>query len=345
MTGREAAIEAADIGVANDEGSALLAILQGALDHGSSIAPGIIALERTSLTSRSSYRTELLTLRLKAGPELRVFLKDYGSCRRVKEASLGAGDMVDRRRREIRVYRELLATANLGTPRYHGAVWDDSRGWFWLLLEYVEARQLNNFKFEHWLEAARWLARMQGRLRGATVREVDVLVEHDGAFFSSIAEEAVHAARGASAPLAASLSSTLSGYDELVAVMSADRSVLVHGAYRPYNILVCPETGYRVCVLDWEESAWGSPLYDLACLTDGFERKPPLLEALIDGYQQQAAACGLARADPDRLRRLIHAFALHRNLKTLTKARTRTFALEGVASLVNRVEELARLVW
>ena len=339
------ASDTVDVGAADGEGAALRESLQGALAQGEQGAPAIIGLERTPLATRSSYRTELVTLHLRAGSELRIFLKDYGACRRVKEDALGAGRMVDRRVREMRVYRELLATANLGTPKFHGAVWDDSRQRFWLLLEYVEGRRLTDFEFEHWVEAGRWLGRMQGRFAGVRVSELDFLVEHDDTFFASIAEAAVLAARAASARLGASLGSTLSRYDELVAAMSADRSVLVHGAYRPYNIMVCPQAGHRMCVLDWEESARGSPLYDLACLADGFEREPPRFEVLVDAYREEAAAHGLALPHRDRLHRLVHAFCLHRNLKTLTKARTRTFAPGGVTSLVDRVQELARLVW
>jgi aminoglycoside phosphotransferase (APT) family kinase protein len=332
------------VGGGTPEAATILESLEGPLARDAQIAPTIIGLERTRLSSRSSYRTELVTLRFSRGRELRILLKDYGACKHRKEDSLGAGGMVDRRRRELRVYRDLLATARLGTPRYYGAVWDDNRQWFWLLLEYVQGRKLSAFKFEHWLEAAHWLGRMQGRFTGAKLSALDFLVEHDGSFFSSIAEEALRAARAASSRLAARLSSTLSDYDELVAVMSADRSALVHGAYRPYNILVCPQAGHRICVLDWEESARGSPLYDLACLADGFERDAPSFDALVDGYEQEAAAAGLAVPDRDEVRRLIHAFSLHRNLKTLTKAETRSFSLEGITDLVERARALAGLV-
>jgi hypothetical protein len=339
------ALEAADLTKGNQDGRAICESLQRALAQGDQTAPAIVAVERTSLASRSSYRTELIALRLSTGSELRLFLKDYGVSKVVKEDSLGAGGMIDRRRREMRVYRDLLATTNLGTPRFHGAVWDESREWFWLLLEYVEGRQLNHFGFEHWVEAARWLGRMQARFASTNLTELDFLVEHGGGFFSSMAERAVRAASAASPRLGASLSSTLSAYDEVVAAMSADRSALVHGAYRPYNVIICPQAGHRVCVLDWEESARGSSLYDLACLTDGFEREPPRFEVLVDGYREVAEAHGLALPHRDGLHRLIHAFCLHRNLKTLTKAETRGFALGGVTSLVERVQELARLVW
>jgi aminoglycoside phosphotransferase (APT) family kinase protein len=346
MTLGDLATETPDLGAGNGEGVAFRESLQRALARAPDLgAPTIIGLERTTLTSWSSYRAELITLRLSAGRELRLFLKDYGACKRVKEDALRAGDMVDRRWRELRVYRDVLATANLGTPRYYGAVWDDSRRWFWLLLEYVEGRKLKEFKFEHWLEAARWLGRMQGHFARVPLSGMDFLVEHNGTFFSAIADDAVRAAEAISTRLAASLGSTLLSYDELIPMMSADRSVLVHGAYRPYNIVVRREAHHSVCALDWEESALGSPIYDLACLADGFERKPPLLDALIEGYEQEAAACGLALPDRGRLQRLIYAFAMHRNLKTLTKAQTRRFTLEGVNALVDRVQQLARRVW
>lgn len=334
-----------DVGRGKEADAAVRRCVQAALTQGERGAPTIIGLEREPVSSRSSYRTELVTLHLDNGRPLQIFLKDFGSCKHLKEGSLGAGDMVDRRWREVSVYRELLTTADLGTARYHGTVWDDSRQWFWLLLEYVEGRKLKAFGFEHWLEAARWLGRMQARFAGANVSQLDFLIEHDGTFFTSVADEAIRAAWAASARLAAGLSTALSGYDELVAAMGADRSTFVHGAFRPYNIVVSPQAGHRLCVVDWEESARGSPLYDLACVADGFERQPPRLEALIDGYEEEAAAAGRALPDREGVHRLIYGVCMHRNLNTLAKAHTRSFSLEGISKLVARIEELARRVW
>jgi hypothetical protein len=93
-----------------------------------------------------------------------------------------------------------------------------------------------------------------------------------------------------------------------------------------------------VCVTDWEESARGSPFYDLAYLSDGFD--PLRLDALIDAYQQEIARAGLPLRDRDDALRLIRCFYVHRNLKTLTKAQGPGFSRDGIERLIHRIESL-----
>src|SRR5205823_228814 len=78
------------------------------------------------------YAAEVLTVRLDSGAAFRVFLKNFGLSARPKDGPR------QRREREVRVYRELLAGAGLGTAGYYGSVLDEARGRLWLLLEYVD---------------------------------------------------------------------------------------------------------------------------------------------------------------------------------------------------------------
>src|SRR5262249_37540942 len=65
------------------------------------------------------------------------------------------------------------------------------------------------------------------------------------------------------------------------------------GGCRSTNILVrVASAPDRVCILDWEEAAYGPPLLDLAYLLDGIE--PPTLGPLLDAYLAEARAYGLA---------------------------------------------------
>jgi aminoglycoside phosphotransferase (APT) family kinase protein len=263
-----------------------------------------------------------------------VFLKDFGSSTHQKDA------MRARRQRELSVYRELLAGAGLGTPRYLGAVWDEPAGYHWLLLEHVEGESLRRFGFGHWLEATRWLGRLQGHATRLDLAGTDFLVEHDAGFFAAAAARALHAVRAVSPSLGARLAGALSDYDDLVGLMAAEPRTLVHGHFRPHNVVVRRGDPARaMCVIDWEESACGSPLYDLAYITDGFD--PPRLALLLDGYEQEAARAGLPARDRDEVLRVLRALYMHRNLKTLAKAQGDGFSPEGIAGLVDRTVALA----
>jgi len=308
--------------------------VQEALAWNGGAGPAIASLTRAAPGTSSSYRTELLTLELADGAELRVFLKDFGTSTHRKDG------MRARRQRELSVYRDLLAGAGLGTPRYLGAVWDEPAGRFWLLLEHVEGESLRRFGFGHWLEAARWLGRLQGHAAGVELSGAGFLVDHDAGFFGSVAARALFAVRAVSPPLGARLAGALRDYDELVALMAAERPTLVHGHFRPHNIVVRPGDPARsLCVIDWEESGRGSPLYDLAYLTDGFD--PPRLRVLVDGYEEEAAHTGLPGRGRDEVLRVLDSLYMHRNLKTLSKAQGDGFTPEGLAGLVDRTVALA----
>jgi aminoglycoside phosphotransferase (APT) family kinase protein len=298
-------------------------------------APLAIAdLERSVPPASGSYRVELLTLQLEDGSEERLFLKDFGSCKHAKP------DMAARRRRELHVYRDLLAPADLGTPAYRGCVWDEARGRYWLLLEYVDGRRLGDLDFAHWLDAARWLGRLQGRFARRDLTADRFLVAHDDAFFRSVAERALAAVGAVSPRLGARLGEPLRRHGALADALAGGPFTLVHGYYRPYNMLVREDGG--IAVGDWEESARGSPYFDLAYLCDGFD--PERLGALLDGYDEARAAAGLPIEDRVDGLRLLRLCAIHRNLKTLTKAGGRGFTRRGAEGLVQRTRALAREV-
>ncbi len=129
-------------------------------------------------------------------------------------------------------------------------------------------------------------------------------------------------------------------HEALIPQLAAQPRYLVHGNYRPYNIVVSQDGGRpRLCVTDREEAALGSPLYDLAYLSDGFERLR--LDALVDAYEAELKT-GTALPDRTETLRLIRYFHIHRNLKTLGKARFPGFSEKGVEKLVSRSEETVR---
>src|SRR5262249_42417988 len=148
-----------------------------------------------------------------------------------------------------------------------------------------EGVPLRSCALDCWVAAAGWLGRLQGHFAGQAdrLRGCDFLARHDADFFRTRAEQALRDVSQVSRPLVGRLAGVLSRYDRLVDVLAAPPRTLVHGNYRPSNILVAPGPGTgRVCPVDWEQAGWGSPLYDLAYLTDGFE--PPELDRLLEAY-------------------------------------------------------------
>jgi hypothetical protein len=70
----------------------------------------------------TSYDTYIVKVQLAAGDEFKFFLKDFGFSVRPKDSPK------QRRERELRIYQDLLAEADLGTARYYGSILDESQG-------------------------------------------------------------------------------------------------------------------------------------------------------------------------------------------------------------------------
>lgn len=316
---------------------ALRGCLEGAFPELFGGSAAVVSRSRSEVPT--SYDAYVVTVRLASGGELKIFLKDFGFSRLPKEG------LEQRRERELRVYRDLLADAELGTARYYGSVWDSSEGRFWLLLEFVDGLLLRDCELDYWVEAAGWLGRVQGSFDRHPDRlaRCDFLPRHDAGFFQAKADLALRAVSQTSASLAARLGEVVSRYDRLVAVMVSQPSTLVHGSYRRENILVDGRAQPpRVCPIDWELAAIGARLYDLAFISDGF--KPPELDRLWGAYREQAGIWDLPVPDREEMRYVVDCFRLHKVLKSLSESWKKRFPAATVAKLVEMAEGLGRLL-
>jgi aminoglycoside phosphotransferase (APT) family kinase protein len=319
-----------------ERGADLAEILEAVLSEHFGSPQIILDARRQPSEHSSSYETEIVTVALQGRGELRLFLKDFGARIYAKDS------MIQRRSRELRVYRDLLSAADLGTPAYYGAAWDEERGRFWLLLDFVEGMQVKHREFPEWVRAAAWLGRMQAHFAESQglLTASEFLIRQDPDFFRSTAELARRAVATALPRLAGRLDGALAGYEEATELMAAQPRTLVHGGYRPQNIILTgPPQAPRICPADWEEAAFGSFFYDLAYFCDGFEGDR--LAILLDAYRSEAERNGFrppAGPDADRLLAL---FNLHKNLGTLSKAAERSFPEKGIVKLVGMVESAA----
>jgi len=268
-----------------------------------------------------------------------MFLKNFGT------SYIAKNGMRARRERELGAYRDLLAQAGLGTARYCGSVWDESEGRFWLLLEFVDAVPVRYCEFEYWVEAAAWLGRMHGYFSRHQDRlaSCDFLLRHTADYFWSIRELALQAVAQIAGDLVARLKKALNGYDRIVTVMANQPPSLVHGAFAPAQILVRKQDeGIRVCPIDWELAAVGSPLYDLAFFSDGFQ--PPKLDRIWEAYRQEAMNRDVFVPDRETMKNVVDCFRLHRVLNWLSHSKERAFPEQKVADLVGMAEQSSHLL-
>ena len=297
----------------------------------------IVGFEREPSPATTSYESEVLSVTLACGEGFSLFLKDFGHSRLPKDA-LG-----ERRERELGVYRDLIGRAGVGTARYYGALWNERRRRYWLLLELVEGVELRSCDVELWPLAAGWLGRMQGYFAHLGLDgRYDFLQRHDADFFRSRGRRAVNSAARFSAELAGRLTKVVDRYERLIDVMASQPQTLVHGAYRPGNILMdTRRSPPRICPVDWELAAIGSPLYDLAFFSDGFE--PPVLDRIWRAYRDEATKAGLLLPEPDEMRHVVDCFRLFRVMAWLAPAIDKRYSKGEVEKLVSRGETLIKL--
>jgi aminoglycoside phosphotransferase (APT) family kinase protein len=296
----------------------------------------VAAIRRRGFPGSTSYAVEIVTAELASGQAIDIFLKDYGRSSQPKDRAAA------RRTRELRVYEELLDGEELGTARFYGSRWDEAASRFWLMLEFVEGELVRDCSFESWLPAAAWLGRLHGRFarRRAGLRACGFLVRHDTAFFVDAAERALRTLSGLSEPLARRLAAVLEGYDAILTVLTRESDTLVHGSYRPQNVLVVRSSEpVRICPTDWELAAFGRSTFDLAFICDGF--RPPRLDELFDAYEREAESFGLPLRDREELRHEVDCFRLHKTINSLGHLRQWPQPAKTAAKVVATAEEIA----
>ena len=295
----------------------------------------IAHVHRERSNFESSYGAEVLTVEAASGERTRLFLKDFG------RTAFRKDDAADRRERELHVYRDLLPDMGLDTARYHGSLWDEGHGRFWLLLELVDGEEVRYRPLEDWVAAAGWVGRLHGTGRWAErLAESPLLIRHDEAYFHRRAELALRDVELFGPHLGGRLERVLRSYGPVVDTMASLPGCLVHGTYRAANVMrATGDPRPRICPLDWELAALGSPLHDLATFVDGFE--PPELDRLLDAYIDEARPHGAAIPQGRELRHTIDCFRLHRVVNNLSRAERSGYAEAEVAKLIKRAETIA----
>ena len=315
------------------------ALLRDCLQQSPAIPSRIMHLERKRLESSTSYDTSIVTVQLEDGRTLRVFMKDFGHSVRPKDQPHL------RRERELHFYRDLAPQGELGTPRYFGSVWEPENGRQWLLIEYVQGTPVRYCDFEDWPLATAWLGEMHGCFSSQLQRleSCAFLALHDRDFFRSKAQCSLDTVARIAQAESARLADALRDYDDVVDTMLRGPRTLLHGGYRPMNVLIRIEGDpRRICVIDWEEAGVGSPISDLGYFVDGFEGAR--LELLLDRYRAAAEPLGLPLPAHDEMLHAIDCFRLHKLVHSLQKYVRWNVPAETIQRLIDEVAARARAV-
>lgn len=288
------------------------------------------------LADSTSFACELLTVR-SGGRAIELFFKDFGRCR----LPLSPGEIDERSAREIEVYRQLLDPESLGTARHFGSLREEG-GRSWLLLEHVRGWRLADHGFEHWLAAAAWVGRLQGlaATRSIPQRSPALLPPQDAGALRSTAEEAVRTVTRVDRLLGRRLRSALEGYEGIVEELGDQPRTLVHGSFRPENILVDTALSpARIAPVDWEDAALGSALHDVAFLSAGMTREQ--VEELLRAQREAAAEHGLELPSGEKAWELVTILRLHKLLRSLGRSVRWACARETVEHLIVLAERLS----
>jgi Phosphotransferase enzyme family len=195
------------------------------------------------------YRSSAPLVELEADGR-RLLLKDLSPTSLTERARAAKLEILHEPRRELEVYRTLLAGAELGTPELAATVEDPGRDRYWLVVEKVPGTELYQVgEIERWQAVAVWLARLHDRF--AETGAAGYLLRYDRSYFELWPSRA---------------GVTLSGYEAVVERLTSLPKTLVHGELYPSNVLV---GGNRVCAVDWELAGIGPGVLDLAALTTG----------------------------------------------------------------------------
>jgi aminoglycoside phosphotransferase len=199
------------------------------------------------------------------GTVVELLFKDLAPGGLLAEAAGRRPGFLDDPRREVEVYRSVLAVAGLGTARCLAA--GESDGEPWLLLERVPGRVLWQVgELDVWCDVARWAARLHSEPvdLGVSPR----LLHYDRSYFELWPRRArQHVAAGDGAAHSR-LDRVLARYDEVVDALVSLPVQLVHGELYASNVVVETASG-RVCAVDWEMAGIGAGVLDLAALVAG----------------------------------------------------------------------------
>jgi hypothetical protein len=227
-------------------------------DVSAAIGRPVARVRRRNWEYHSSHSMQELDVEFVDGSACEMIFKNLAPRMQLEEAARTRPQFLYEPRREIEVYRDLLATAELDTPTYYGSKIDErsDEPCYWLFLERMrDAVPLWQCELDQWPAAARWLKRLHQKkiltLPGSLIR-------YDENFYWQWMERA--------AKFRPETRAIARNYSKVVERLTKLPATFIHGEFYPSNILL--QNG-RIRPVDWETAAIGPALMDLAALCAG----------------------------------------------------------------------------
>jgi hypothetical protein len=236
----------------------------------------------------SSWWLEDITLHLDDETQVTVVFKDLAREAEGSRAHRVKPAFVTDPGREPWTYRTLLGRAP-GPPKLWAA------GRHWLVLERVSGAPLAEVGDKGaWCAAARWLGRFHAT---APTPHRGPLLRHEPTYHRAWLQRAlagaqelarsITTARGVAREKLARLRALVPAHERAIQAALATGPSLIRGEFYPSNVLVeGSAASYAVHPVDWEMSALGPPLLDLAALVSGWSHQDRA--ALTRAYREGA---------------------------------------------------------
>ena len=228
-------------------------------------------LERAPFAGSSSFAAEKVHAVLASGEEIDVFFKDLNPRNQLDEARSIREHGLERSRRELLMYQNVLAPLNLGTPALYGSRWEPSEDRYWLFLEHAGPKRLSRLgDFSLWVEATGWVARLHAIDLSALGERIEFLPRYDDEHFATCAQQIERSLSRFEPGHRRVIVEALARYRESVDYLRALPACLIHGEYFGKNVMIRPgSTDNTIAVIDWETAAIGPRAIDLVSMTAG----------------------------------------------------------------------------
>ena len=232
----------------------------------------IASLSRRLCPYTSSFRIDELTIGFADGSRMDLVLKDLGRDAMVEEARTGRPDFLYAPQREINAYRMVLSQGPAGAPILYGALAEPTADRYWLFLERVDGVQLPQVgTFRTWERTAAWIARFHASFTPLKARDLARragALAYDDAYYWRWLRRAQQFTN-TTGEVRRIMTGIARTYGAVVDRLTKLTPTLLHGELYPCNVIVDPHRK-RICPVDWEMTALGPGLVDLAALSAGW---------------------------------------------------------------------------